>query len=584
MPPPNSPDDDHNHEGTLPRVGRPWELPPPRDQIIGGYGLHIRAHRPHPRQLIRDDENSSQSSMLAEPGSANSRSQSPLVPVGQQGTVSRPLRAQLESLIAEAAASSASPTAEAVAAIDWQILEYTDSVDENLICPICRTPFDDPHTTKACGHTFCKACLRQALSIRGACPICRTEIDLHSRHAITPCPRIVHALLDKLKVKCPNTSLCEWVDCRDLLKQHIDHCPWTMLDCPEDSCDKKVIRADANKGCLHYDAPCLFCKEPVERAKLEEHCRTVCEGFHHKCTACNAPVVRSKMATHDIECQEVEVPCAYAASGCTTRCRRIEMVAHEEVCHHGTFKRLEDRHRREMDQARDRIMQEMDQAMQRKEQQIKAQIDHNITGMLRGVEEQVVQHITERLEQQYPFLSNLGLRPVLSSPSHSNQATNGSVAAASSSGADVGTSGSSTSQQHHCENCDARDEYMFKTFADLEARINTVVGLVTELDGHHSAMLRAAIGPIKEQLIDFRSQYGVMNMHIRWLLDIQRLKRAADRQTLNGAAAAAADAVAASSSTQTRPSANAGDSETPSARITRWMGDRSNNHPRPPRL
>lgn len=42
-------------------------------------------------------------------------------------------------------------------------------------CPICLCPFTEEVSTK-CGHIFCKACIKNALSLQAKCPTCRKKI------------------------------------------------------------------------------------------------------------------------------------------------------------------------------------------------------------------------------------------------------------------------------------------------------------------------------------------------------------------------------------------------------------------------
>ncbi|EOO00004.1 putative ubiquitin fusion degradation protein [Phaeoacremonium minimum UCRPA7] len=461
------------------------------------------------------------------------------------------------------------PAVAEVVQVDWQALEYVGTVDENLLCPICKTPFLNPHTTKACGHTFCKDCLGHALELRSACPICRTNFS--QRHTVeVPCPRIVHAQLDKLEVKCPN-RLCKWKGIRSLVEHHIrQQCEYTLVACPDRECSKKIIRLDADKDCMHYTGPCIYCKDIIEMAQLELHYETVCRGHTGKCEFCGNNVVRHKKEAHEQDCQNREAACAFAPAGCTFKGKGIELPAHEANCGFGVFMRLEQRHKDEMDKAKDRMEQQMEQVLQRKEQQIKAQLDHNITNMLRAVEDSVVQHITERIEQRFPHL-NLAA-PVGAGRSTLPSGLDGPKDASSSQSAAEG----------HCQRCDARDEYMFSMFADVESRINNLAKAMQDQDARHSVMLFNEVLPLKESLTEARSQHGVVSMHVRWLMDIQRQKRALDRQTLNGVAAAAA-AVASTlpSGSNNRPSDGmTGQASAEAPQPQRRMSDRTN----PPRL
>ncbi|KAJ0253920.1 putative RING zinc finger [Hirschfeldia incana] len=44
-------------------------------------------------------------------------------------------------------------------------------------CPICMCPFTEETSTK-CGHIFCKACIRTAISRQAKCPTCRKRVTV----------------------------------------------------------------------------------------------------------------------------------------------------------------------------------------------------------------------------------------------------------------------------------------------------------------------------------------------------------------------------------------------------------------------
>ncbi|KZS98910.1 hypothetical protein SISNIDRAFT_447737 [Sistotremastrum niveocremeum HHB9708] len=50
--------------------------------------------------------------------------------------------------------------------------ELLRKVDNSLKCPICKAYFDAAMYSD-CGHTFCAVCLRESLSMKQECPICR---------------------------------------------------------------------------------------------------------------------------------------------------------------------------------------------------------------------------------------------------------------------------------------------------------------------------------------------------------------------------------------------------------------------------
>uniref|UniRef100_A0A667XPC5 RING-type domain-containing protein n=1 Tax=Myripristis murdjan TaxID=586833 RepID=A0A667XPC5_9TELE len=46
---------------------------------------------------------------------------------------------------------------------------------EDLTCSICLTIFTDP-VSLLCGHSFCRECITNSLSIKDQCPQCRTTV------------------------------------------------------------------------------------------------------------------------------------------------------------------------------------------------------------------------------------------------------------------------------------------------------------------------------------------------------------------------------------------------------------------------
>ena len=65
--------------------------------------------------------------------------------------------------------------------------ETEEEVEEEFNCTICLDIFYQPVTTE-CGHTFCKQCLQDALTIRHLCTICRAPIFKDSLSNLSSMP------------------------------------------------------------------------------------------------------------------------------------------------------------------------------------------------------------------------------------------------------------------------------------------------------------------------------------------------------------------------------------------------------------
>jgi DNA repair exonuclease SbcCD ATPase subunit len=129
------------------------------------------------------------------------------------------------------------------------------SIDPELICNICKEPFNDPCCT-SCDETFCRKCITYWIQNgNGSCPHCRQTLTIN---ALRQVPRPLKSMLDRLQVKCivcGQTELergnfnnhieklcpkmivscssadikCLWTGQRDQLTQHLADCPFESM-------------------------------------------------------------------------------------------------------------------------------------------------------------------------------------------------------------------------------------------------------------------------------------------------------------------------------------------------------------------
>uniref|UniRef100_A0A667XEM5 Uncharacterized protein n=1 Tax=Myripristis murdjan TaxID=586833 RepID=A0A667XEM5_9TELE len=96
---------------------------------------------------------------------------------------------------------------------------------EDLTCSICLTIFTDP-VSLLCGHSFCRECITNSLSIKDQCPQCRTTVPKEEKYFPTT-SHILKSLADKakeflcpeheekLKLFCETDQQLACVICRD---------------------------------------------------------------------------------------------------------------------------------------------------------------------------------------------------------------------------------------------------------------------------------------------------------------------------------------------------------------------------------
>ncbi|KAK3314616.1 hypothetical protein B0H66DRAFT_605562 [Apodospora peruviana] len=370
--------------------------------------------------------------------------------------------------------------------IDHQSLEYPDGVDETLQCPICRTPFYQPVTTKTCGHTFCSSCLDRALDLQRVCPIDRQPLsqtrDLYQT-------RVILDQLDRLKVKCPNKG-CEHVCTRDRLSSHYTrYCDYTLVRCPEASCNRPVARMDARPdiGCLHKEAECQYCHMTVVFADLDAHYDRDCVGHTAECAYCSAVVVHHRMDKHiSTDCPEVEVPCRSAGIGCEYRNKRYLVNRHEKhSCLVGTVAQLQRAHQEDrmlINDLRNRVI-ELEVRSRRTEQHHSSSSSDN-----------------RRLMGDILDDFDLGNSPRVTAlpSSYLSSASGGSP-----------------------------EDYYLAQFERIESQLEDLRKLVREMDGHHTMRQLNDTMVLNEQITELTGKVNILNMHTTWLMNIQRRARAA---------------------------------------------------------
>ncbi|CAF3594615.1 unnamed protein product [Rotaria socialis] len=117
--------------------------------------------------------------------------------------------------------------------ISSSFYEYIDreSIDSDLICKICRSPFIDPIVVQ-CGDTYCRLCIENDMGNGSHCPSQSCNQLLSIGHLTpNPPPRLVVSMLDKLKVRC---QLCNETNInRGIFDEHVKtSCSEYRIDCP----------------------------------------------------------------------------------------------------------------------------------------------------------------------------------------------------------------------------------------------------------------------------------------------------------------------------------------------------------------
>lgn len=171
-------------------------------------------------------------------------------------------------------------------------------IAKHLECAVCLHMVVDPMQT-ACGHIFCKACLRQVV----VCPSCRESVMSVESKPLNECNKPMMRMIHNLKVRCPHHSLsqspaegqpeakrprveaekCEWEGTySDLLAKHMLECEQHVVSCP--------------RGC----------GETMRRKNLAAHA-LLCVNTFEKCPICGALVKPDQMVAHHNDAAVVHV-------------------------------------------------------------------------------------------------------------------------------------------------------------------------------------------------------------------------------------------------------------------------------------
>ncbi|KAK3683452.1 hypothetical protein B0T22DRAFT_443501 [Podospora appendiculata] len=369
---------------------------------------------------------------------------------------------------------------------DYQALEYEGPYDETLQCPICRTPFYLPLTTKKCGHTFCAGCLGRALDLRPVCPIDRRAID--KDHDIYQ-TRVIRDQLDRLRVKCPNQG-CDHVCTRDRLPVHyMRDCPFSLVPCPDPDCNHRIVRLNAghDKGCLHRETSCQYCNANIMIADLDSHYDNQCAGNTANCTQCDSIIVRHRMEEHIVnECPESQMLCRWHSYGCHVFGKRAVVEGHQtagcvyEAIGKLTQDRLEDR----------------------------AVID-NLKGK--------VSALTARLHHQE---QNRRARP---------RPSTGHNMGVPVPDFDLNNSPQATPMPYNSVAWGSAEDYMLAQFERIETNAENLRKMVLEINGHHNLRQLNDTMRLDGLISELQSKIGVLGMHTTWLMNVQRQSRGQQR-------------------------------------------------------
>jgi len=369
--------------------------------------------------------------------------------------------------IAEESPRTLTSDTEPSQSIDYRGLTYVETVNENLICPICRVALVDPVDTE-CEHTFCKECISQALEHKDVCPIDRSPFPQPS--TITRSHKIVLNQLDSLLVEC---MCCEAHIPRSMLRHHLDrYCKETLVKCPDKGCLQQVKRKFSEQGCLHNDIACPDCGEIHQEVVMSKHRETYCKERQKQCQHCGADILRCKQSQHEEECLDLIIPCMWSEYGCDYECKRGDLQFHRSDCNFRLIGPMADTLRKEIQTLRSDVRYLTD----------KEQLQERRIKFLEGGQR------SSYRQMDYSEIASQALTS-LPDPTQTEPAS------------------------------ESTNEYLLNLLGDQERRISQLSSALTELEGKQTMMLFNETVPIKNQIAELQSNQQMTSMHIRWFMN-----------------------------------------------------------------
>lgn len=150
---------------------------------------------------------------------------------------------------------------------------FEGDVEQRFICPYCAKVLENP-VAGPCGHNFCAACVKKALSKRCTdCPVC--DRDMETSGAKEASEELVQQL-EKLSIHCVHKkSGCKSVVPYGKLVEHTTRdCEFRLTSCTHKGCTVQVPMNELDshlETCGYRLVECKVCKVCVPRNDMPAH-------------------------------------------------------------------------------------------------------------------------------------------------------------------------------------------------------------------------------------------------------------------------------------------------------------------------
>ena len=117
--------------------------------------------------------------------------------------------------------------------------ELSSAELDNICCSICAEPFVDPVSLRGSGHTYCRACITQALAVQPRCPLSQARIAIRRGNvdAVLDSNHQVRSMIDSQPVTCKYASHgCTARPALESIDAHEATCPHKPVACSHERC------------------------------------------------------------------------------------------------------------------------------------------------------------------------------------------------------------------------------------------------------------------------------------------------------------------------------------------------------------
>ncbi|XP_052057164.1 TNF receptor-associated factor 5 [Apodemus sylvaticus] len=211
--------------------------------------------------------------------------------------------------------------------------QFVEQLEERYKCAFCRSVLHNPHQT-GCGHRFCQHCI---LSLRelNAVPICPVDKEVIKPQEVFKDNCCKREVLN-LHVYCKNAPGCNARIILGRFQDHLQHCSFQAVPCPNESCREAMLRKDVKEHlsahCRFREEKCLYCKRDVVVTNLQDHEENSCPAYPVSCpNKCVQTIPRAGVNEHLAVCPEAEQDCPFKHYGCTVKGKRGNLQEHERA-------------------------------------------------------------------------------------------------------------------------------------------------------------------------------------------------------------------------------------------------------------